>query len=66
MTVDGVGGGISGTTNPIGGNLNVKDLPRFGRPLTEKADEILQLIAIDRHASCQDITNALGINRQTQ
>ena len=34
-----------------GGNLDVKDLPRSGRPLTEKADEILQLIAIDRHAT---------------
>ena len=48
-----------------GGNLDVKDLPRSGQPLTEKADEILQLIAIDRHASCQDIADALGINHQT-
>ena len=47
-----------------GGNLDVKDLPRSSRPLTEKADEILQLIAIDRHASCQDITDALGTNHQ--
>ena len=35
-----------------GGNLGVKDLPISDRPLTEKADEILQLIAIDWHASC--------------
>ena len=48
-----------------GGNLNAKDLPRSGRSLTEKADEILQLIAIDRHASCSDIADALGINHQT-
>ena len=48
-----------------GGNLEVKDLPCSGRPLTEKADEILQLIAIDRYASCEDIADALGINHQT-
>ena len=48
-----------------GGNLDVKDLPHSGPPLTEKADKILQLIAIYRHASCQDITEALGINHKT-
>ena len=47
------------------GNLDVKDLPHSGRPLTEEADEILQLIAIDRHASCQGIADALGIKHQT-
>ena len=30
-----------------GGTLDVKDLPRSGRPVTEKADAILQPIAID-------------------
>ena len=48
-----------------GGNLDVKDLSRSGRPLTQKADKTLQLNAIDRHASCQDIADALGINHQT-
>ena len=33
-----------------GRNWDVKDLPPSGRSLTKKADEILQLIAIDRHA----------------
>ena len=47
-----------------GGNVDVKDLPRSGRPLTEKADEILQLIAIDQHVSYQYIADALGINLQ--
>ena len=45
------------------GNLDVINLLRSGRTLTEKADEILQLIAIDRDASCQDMADALGINR---
>ena len=45
-----------------GGNLDVKGFPRSSRPLTEKADEILQLIAIDWPASCQDIAAAVGIN----
>ena len=48
-----------------GENFDVKDLPRSSRPLTEKADEILQLSAIDRHESCQGIADALGINHQT-
>ena len=48
-----------------GGNLDVKDLPRSGRPLTEKADEILQLVTIDRHVSCQNIADVLGIKHQT-
>ena len=48
-----------------GENLDVKDLPRSGWSFTEKADEILQLITINRHASCEDIADALGINHQT-
>ncbi|KAF2897579.1 hypothetical protein ILUMI_08596, partial [Ignelater luminosus] len=36
-------------------NFDVKDAPRSGRPVTEKADEILQMIELDRHASCQEI-----------
>ena len=43
----------------------MKDLPRSSWPLTEKADEILQLTAKDRHASCQVIADALDINHQT-
>ena len=45
-----------------GGEFDVKNLTRSDQPLTEKADEILQLIAIDRHARCQGIADALGIN----
>ncbi|KAG5305532.1 SETMR methyltransferase, partial [Acromyrmex insinuator] len=44
------------------GNFDVKDRPRSGRPVTEKVDEILQLVKQDRHVSCQGIANALRIN----
>ena len=47
------------------GNFDVKDRPRSGRPVTEKVDEILQLVKQDRHVSCQEIANALRINHMT-
>lgn len=47
------------------GNFDVKDAPRSGRPITAKADEILQMIELDRHATCQGIADTLGINHQT-
>ncbi|CAH2103465.1 unnamed protein product [Euphydryas editha] len=47
------------------GNFDVKDAPRSGRPVTEKVDEILQLMEQDRHASCQEIAEALNINHMT-
>ncbi|EGI59160.1 Histone-lysine N-methyltransferase SETMAR [Acromyrmex echinatior] len=45
------------------GNFDVKDRSRSGRPFIEKVDEILQLVKQDRHVSCQEIANALRINR---
>lgn len=47
------------------GNFDVKDAPRSGRPITAKANEILQMIELDRHATCQGIADTLGINHQT-
>ena len=47
------------------GNFDVKDRPRSGRPVTEKVDEILQLVKQDRHVSYQEIANALRINHMT-
>ncbi|KAG5316751.1 SETMR methyltransferase, partial [Acromyrmex insinuator] len=41
------------------GNFDVKDRPRSGRPVTEKVDEILQLIKQDRRVSYQEVANAL-------
>lgn len=38
---------------------------RSGRPITEKADEILQMVEENRHASCQEIAEALNINHMT-
>ena len=38
-------------------NFDVKDRP--GWPVTEKVDEILQLVEQDQHVSCQEIANAL-------
>jgi len=47
------------------GNFDVKDRPRSDWPVTEKVDEILQLVEQDRHMSCQEIANALRINHVT-
>lgn len=47
------------------GNFSVKDAPRSNRPVTEKVDEISQLMEQDRHASCQEMAEALNINHMT-
>lgn len=47
------------------GNFDVKDASRSGRPVTEKADEILQMVELDRHASTVDIAQALNIDQKT-
>jgi len=47
------------------GNQDVKDPSRPGRPITEKVSEILQLVEQNRHASCQEIAEALNINHMT-
>ena len=44
------------------GNQDVnlgKNASRLGRAITEKVGEILQLVEQDRHASCQEIAEAL-------
>ena len=46
-------------------NFDVKDEPRFGRPTTEKSDEILEKIEQDRHISSHDIAYELNIHHQT-
>ena len=43
-------------------NLDVKDAHRYGRPVTEKVKEILQLVDQNHHVSCQEIAEALNIN----
>ena len=47
------------------GNQDVKDASRPGRPITEKVGKILQLVEKDRHASCQEIAEAININHMT-
>jgi len=47
------------------GNFDVKDRSLSGRLVTEKIDEILQLVEQDRYVSCQEIANALRINHVT-
>jgi len=46
-------------------NLNVKDAPRSGRPVTGKVEEILQLVVQDHHVSCQEKAETLNINHMT-
>jgi len=46
-------------------NQDVKDASHPGRPITAKVGEILQLVEQDRHASCQEIAEALNINNMT-
>lgn len=48
-----------------GGNFDVKDIPRSGRPVTKKADEILQMVESDPQASTHDIANALNVDQET-
>lgn len=47
------------------GNFGVKDEPRSGRPVTEKVNQILQMVEQDKHISCIDIGMKLGINKTT-
>ncbi len=47
------------------GNFDVKDAPRSGRPITEKVDEILEMIEQDRHISTYDIAKELNIDQKT-
>ena len=47
------------------GNQDVKNASRSNRPITEKVGEILQLVEQDRHASCQEIAEALNIKHMT-
>ncbi|XP_014602089.1 PREDICTED: histone-lysine N-methyltransferase SETMAR-like isoform X2 [Polistes canadensis] len=47
------------------GNVDVKDAPRSGRPITEKVDEILEKVEQDRHISSHDIGKELNIDHKT-
>lgn len=47
------------------GNFDVKDESRSGRPITEKADEILEKVQQDKHISSVDIGMELGIDHKT-
>jgi len=42
----------------------VKDEPRFGRPITEKSDEIMVKVERDKHVSTVEIARELGIEPQ--
>ena len=44
------------------GNFDIKDALRSGRPPVKELDEILQPVEQDRHASCQEIAEALNIS----
>ncbi|XP_043502668.1 histone-lysine N-methyltransferase SETMAR-like isoform X2 [Polistes fuscatus] len=46
------------------GNVDVKDAPRSGRPITEKVDEILEKVEQDRHISSHDIGDEKWITLQ--
>lgn len=47
------------------GKFDVKDESRSGRPITEKADEILEKVQQDKHISSVDIGMELGIDHKT-
>ncbi|GBP69683.1 hypothetical protein EVAR_49770_1 [Eumeta japonica] len=47
------------------GNLDFKDEPRSGRPVTDKVDAILEKIEQDRHIIFNDIANELEIAHKT-
>ncbi|XP_035227797.1 histone-lysine N-methyltransferase SETMAR-like [Stegodyphus dumicola] len=47
------------------GNFDIRYALCSGRPVTEKVDEILQLVKQDRHVSCQEITEVLNIHHMT-
>jgi len=46
------------------GNFDVKNAPRFDRPITEKVDEIMEKIEQDRHISSHDIGKELNIDHK--
>ena len=43
----------------------MKDEPRFGRPITEKFDEIMIKVERDKHVSTVKIARELGIDHKT-
>ena len=45
------------------GNFNVKDELHFGRPLTDKSDEIFEKNKQDRHINSHHIVNELSVHR---
>lgn len=47
------------------GNLDVGDAPRSGRPITDRADEIFQLVEQDPLRSSHHIADELNIHHQT-
>ncbi|GBP70443.1 hypothetical protein EVAR_41588_1 [Eumeta japonica] len=47
------------------GNFDVKDEPRFGRPVTDKIDAILEKVEQYRHISSYDIGEELEIEHKT-
>jgi len=47
------------------GNFDVKDEPHFGRPITEKSDEIMVKVKRDKHVSTVEIARELGIDHKT-
>jgi len=49
----------------LSGNFDVKDEPCFGRPITEKSDEIIVKIERDKHVSTVEIARELGVDHKT-
>ncbi|GBP10761.1 hypothetical protein EVAR_6314_1 [Eumeta japonica] len=47
------------------GNFDVKDEPRFDRPVTDRVDVILEKVEKDRHSSCYNIGEKLGIDHNS-
>ena len=47
------------------GNFSVKNAPRCGRPITEKVDEIIQMVHQDRHISSHEVARELNIHHST-
>jgi len=47
------------------GNFDVKDVPRSGRPITGKIDEIMEKVELNWHISSYDIGKELNIDHKT-
>lgn len=47
------------------GNLDVKDAPRSGRPVTGKVDDIMKMVELNQHARYQEIEEASNLNHIT-